>query len=48
MKICRENSNLVKIGQKYRYVYLNFVPGDIQSSQKRSLPMKYRSIKLLG
>jgi hypothetical protein len=45
MKICRENPNLFKIGQKFPALYMKtqvrfIVSGDIKSSQKRHLGVK--------
>jgi hypothetical protein len=43
MKVCRENPNLVKIGQTYRSLYTApfIVAGDIKSSYRRPLRVKW-------
>jgi isochorismate hydrolase len=48
-KVCRENKNLIKIGQKYRALCLQtnvlfIVTGEIKSPQKRSLRTKWWQI----
>jgi hypothetical protein len=52
MNICHENTNLVKIGQKYRALYTNtqvgfILAGDIKCPLQRSVRVKlYQALKV--